>query len=424
MDGRWTTRTTRARGARAAGLSRLPVAVAVVLASLAVAGAAAAWPAASAAKEKAPKIDAAAAAVMDVPTGRFIYTLRAGKRLPMASTTKIMTARLALETLEARQDIVVPALTLRWDEMGVNLRPGQVLPVEKLLEALLVASAGDAAKTLAVASAGSEKAFVAEMNAEAQELGLDETRYANADGLDAKGHFTTARDLTELARLEMDDPEFAAYVALRAVVIPQQGKPKPLKVENTNTLMLRNDWVDGVKTGYTSKAGSCLVASGDFRGHDMIVTLLGAPDPETRNKDIVKLFKYGASLYRTWRSPRAGFVVRTASVPYSRLPLHIVLSSRFTVSIPPGAEVTGDVAAPLVAVPPVAAAEELGRVVYEVDGQPRDERALLAERAVPVADWRSRLRYRLARLWLRGSATLADAFRRAIDPRAVFTPAF
>ncbi|MBM3146656.1 MAG: D-alanyl-D-alanine carboxypeptidase, partial [Actinobacteria bacterium] len=348
----------------------------------------------------------------------------AGKRVPMASTTKIMTARLALQSLDPRQDVVVPPLDMRWDEMDVNLSPGQVLPVEKLMEALLVASGGDAARTLAVAVAGSEKAFVEQMNREAQELGLDDTHYANSHGLDTGGHYTSARDLSLLARLEMEDPEFAGYVAMPSTTIPQQDDPKPLKVESSNTLMLRNEWVDGVKTGYTDKAGSCLVASGDYEQHDMIVTVLGAPDPETRNQDVVKLFKYGASLYVTWRSPEAGQVMASASVSYSRLPLQIVLADRFSVSIPPGAKVTSDVTAPRVAEPPVAGDEELGRVVYKVDGTVRDERALLADRAVPTADWRSRLRFRLARVWQRSSAAVAAAVKRAVDPRAVFTPAF
>ncbi len=381
-------------------------------------------PAVALAKDDPPKIEAAAVAVMDVPTGRFIYAYRADRRVPMASTTKIMTARLALESLDPQQDVVVPPLDMRWDEMDVNLSPGQVLPAEKLMEALLVASGGDAAKTLAVAVAGSEKAFVEQMNREAQELGLDDTHYANSHGLDAAGHYTSAHDLSLLARLEMEDPEFARYVAMPSTTIPQQDDPKPLKVESSNTLMLRNEWVDGVKTGYTNKAGSCLVASGDYEKHDMIVTVLGAPDPETRNQDVVKLFKYGASLYTMWRSPEAGHVMASASVPYSRLPLDIVLAGRFSVSIPPGAEVSSDVTAPRVAEPPVAGDEELGRVVYKVDGTVRDERALLADRAVPTADWRSRLRFRLARVWQRSSEAVAAAIKRAVDPRAVFTPAF
>lgn len=409
-------------GTRTDGTGGRLLALAVVC--LVVVAFAAAWPAAqAAAKDKPPKIEAAAAVVMDALTGRLIYDYRADKRLPIASTTKIMTARVAMEYLDPQEDVVVPQYSIPWDEMDVNLKPGQVLPAETLFEALLVASAGDAAKTLAVASAGSEKSFVEEMNRHAEELGLADTHFANPDGMDAKGHYSSARDLSELGRIEMEDEQFAEYVGMPSVAVPQQGKAKPLKVENTNTLLLRNDWVSGVKTGYTSKAGSCLVASGGYNGHQMIVTVLGAPDPETRNAYIVDLFEYGATLYRTWRSPRAGFVVATASVPYARTTLDIVLSSRYSVSIPPGAKVTSDVSAPSVAAPPVAREQELGTVVYKVDGEERDEQALVAERAVPVADWRSRLRYRLARVWERSRDAVADAFRRAADPRAIFTPA-
>jgi len=378
-----------------------------------------------AANEDAPKIQATSAAVMDVPTGRFIYELRADKRVPMASTTKVMTARIVLESgLDPQARVTVPQLNMRWDEMDVGLKPGQTISADLLLEALLVASAGDAAKTLAAEVAGDEPAFVKLMNEEAKRLGLDDTRYANSHGLDASGHYTTARDLTELARLEMEDDRFAAYVATEEVSVPQVDDPKPLKVENTNQLMLRNNWVTGVKTGYTSGAGYCLVASGVYDGHEMIVTVLGAPDPETRNQDVVKLFKYGASLYQTWKSPAAGAVIATATVPYSTLTLDIVQSARFSVSIPPGAEVSEEVDAPRAVSAPVARDETLGRVSYAVDGDPADERALVADREIPVADWRSRLRYRLWQIWDRGSDALAGAFRRAADPRAIFAPAF
>jgi len=377
-----------------------------------------------AADEEAPQIQATSAAVMDVPTGRFVYELNADKRVPMASTTKVMTARVVLESgIDLQEQVTVPQLEIRWDEMDVGLKPGQRLSVDLLLEALLVASGGDAAKTLAAEVAGSEQAFVELMNQEAEELGLDDTHYANSHGLDAGGHYTTARDLTELTRVEMEDERFAAYVATRQVSVPQQDAPA-LKVDNTNKLMLRNNWVTGGKTGYTSGAGYCLVASGTYDGHEMIVTVLGAPDPETRNRDVVKLFKYGASLYQTWKSPAAGALVATATVPYSRLSLDIVQSKRFSVSIPPGAEVREEIDTPRTVSPPVARNETLGRVSYAVDGDPTDERALVADREIPVADWRSRLRYRLWRIWDTGRDALADAFLRAADPRAVFTPAF
>jgi D-alanyl-D-alanine carboxypeptidase len=390
----------------------------VVTAALLVVFSAAVLPAAAAAKaKKPPVVDAAAAAVMDVPTGRFIYQLNGSRKVAIASTTKIMTAWVTLlSDLKPEQEIVVPPLDLSWDEMDVGLQAGQTLTVDQLLQALLVASAGDAARTLAVAVAGGEEAFARRMNDEAAKLGLKNTHYVNSDGMDARGHYSTADDLTRLARVAMEDETFAAYVKMKSCLVPREGKSKPARYPATNTLMLANDWVDGVKTGYTDDAGSCLVASGEYKGHRMIVTLLGAPDPQTRNADIEKLFKYAAGLYRTWKSPAAGFVYATATVPYSHTSLDIVLSSRYAVSLPPGAKVTSTVRAPAAAAPPVAGDQELGTVTYKVDGKTWEQRGLLADREIPLANWQSRLRYRLGQIWTKGREVVADSFRDLAAP--------
>jgi len=393
----------------------LPVAAAALLTLVP----AAAMPAAGAAgaAKKPPVVKAAAVAVMDIPTGRFIYKVDAERKLAMASTTKVMTARVTLQSgLSLEQEITVPPLDLQWDEMDVGLQAGQVLTTDQLLQALLVASAGDAARTLAVAVAGSEKAFVGRMNDEAAKLGLTGTHYVNSDGMDAEGHYTTAADLTKLSWVEMQDSRFATYVKMKSCLVPQEGKREPARFPTTNTLMLSNSWVDGVKTGYTDDAGSCLVASGEYKGHRMIVTLLGAPDPETRNQDIEKLFKYAAGLYHTWTSPDAGYVYATASVPYSNTSLDIVLSNPYKVSLPPGAKVTHGVRAPSAARPPVTGGQKLGRVVYKVDGKKWAERDLLAEREIPVASWQSRLRYRLGQIWRKGREALSESVRRLAEP--------
>lgn len=379
-----------------------------------------------------PRLGDMSAAVMDQATGRWVYVAAGDRERPMASTTKIMTARLVLGSdLTLQQMVTVPSLQMRWDEMDVKLAAGQRLTVDKLMQAMLVASAGDAARTLAVAVAGSEREFVARMNQEAKALDLDGTHFANPHGMDASGHHTTAKDLTRLAQLEMQDERFAAYVKLRSVSVPQQGKAKPLVEKASNSLLLANDWVYGVKTGYTDKAGSCLVAAGDYEGDRMIVTLLGAPDPRTRDRLVVALFQYASSLYTDWASPAAGTIMESLTVSYSRLDLDLALEQSLELSLPPGAEVSERRQARTTAPVPVRKGQQLGSVVYSVDGQPGGERALVATRTVPVADWRSRLRFRLSRLWESGkhalaqaSGAVANAAREALDPRAVFTLGF
>ncbi len=178
-------------------------------------------PAAAAAPPPPPPVTAKAYVVMDQQTGVVLAASNAGERLPMASTTKIMTGLLTLEHFHDL-DTVVAA---RRDAVGVGedeiyLQKGEKLTVNQLLEALLIQSANDAAADLADAVAGSQAKFVALMNTRARELGLTNTHYANPHGLDAPGHYTSAIDLTRLARFAMRDPRFAGYVGHYTATIP------------------------------------------------------------------------------------------------------------------------------------------------------------------------------------------------------------
>ena len=190
----------------------------------------------------------------------------------------------------------------------------------------------------------------------------------------------------------------------------------------TDTFMLAHrSWVYGVKTGHTDLAGSCLVSAGTYEGKQMIVTVLGAPDPAQRDQAVLALYKYGASLYKTWRSPAAGAVAATAAVPYSTRPVALRLQAGFSTTVPPGARVTSTVSAPRTVKLPLAAGTTVGTVTYKVDGARRGSRRLTAARSVPLPDWQTRLRYRVWSTlhdstatgdWLqRGWRHVTDAFR-------------
>lgn len=394
-------------------------ATAIVLAAAAMLGGGAAQ-----AAPAAPSLTAKAAAVYDVPTGRFVWLLNADQRRAMASTTKIMTARVVLQSgVPLTQLLTVPHLDLRWDESSLSLKAGTRYTVALLLRAMLVASAGDAASTLADGVAGSEQAFVVRMNAEAARLGLTDTHYVTVSGMDAKGHYTTAHDLTELAAATLTMPVFAQDVSDKSVTIRQPGED-PETVPNTNHLLLQDEWVTGVKTGFTDDAGYCLVASGVYRQRHMIVTVLGSPTSDDRFQDASRLFRYGAALYTTWRSPSAGFVQATATVPYSRRPLALQLSERYTVPVPPGVGVTKRVVSPAVVSAPVPYQARLGRVVYSVAGDQRHVTALVAARGMPAPSWQTRLRSRIDSVWERVKHAVGIGLRSVADPCAVLAPLF
>ena len=263
-------------------------------------------PAAAAAPPPPPQVTAKAFVVMDQNTGVVLAESNPNERLPMASTTKIMTGLLTLEHFHNLATVVAA----RRDAVGVGedeiyLQKGEKLTVNQLLEALLIQSANDAAADLADAVAGNQAAFVALMNAKARALGLTNTHYANPHGLDAPGHYTSALDLTHLARIAMRDPRFAGYVGHYTATIPWAHHHYDRVLVSHNELLEDYPWAYGVKTGWTDGAGFCIAAAGLWRGHHVLVTLLGEPDDAHRLVDVVKLFHWSASQYaRQYR--RAG----------------------------------------------------------------------------------------------------------------------
>lgn len=385
----------------AAGLGAL---VALLL-SLSAVAARPAW--AATAAPAPPNLPVAAAAILDRSTGRFIFLLNADTERPMASTTKIMTARVVLDSGVSLSKIVtVGTMHLADDESEVGLKAGEKLTVDQLLQALLVASANDAARTLAISIGGSEAAFVAQMNATALRLGLKHTHYENPHGIDAPGHYSTARDLTRLAWIELRDPRFAGFVRMTSVVLPNPDGKGSERFPTTDTFMLEHPgWVYGVKTGHTDQAGSCLVSAGTYRGEQMIVTVLGAPDPVQRNRALMALYRYGAALYKTWRSPAAGSRVGTVAVPYNTTPVALDLQVGFKTSVPPGARVTRTLSVPRTVTLPLKAGTVLGTLTYKVDGKARGLSHLAAARSVPLPDWQTRLRYRIWSTWHDANAT-------------------
>jgi D-alanyl-D-alanine carboxypeptidase (penicillin-binding protein 5/6) len=219
-----------------------------------------------------------AAVVYDATTGKFLYNLNGDTELPMASLTKMMTALVALRDWHddtARQMVVPEAVNKVYGEM-IYLQPGETYTFRQMLLALLLDSANDAAVTIAVNVAGSQSAFVAEMNQEARLLGLNETHFVNVHGLDAPGHYSSAHDLALLGAAAMTDPIFRQIVALPHAQIPWPAKNSVRDLYNINRLVTGYfPGATGIKTGYTSDALNCVVGSADRGGHEVIAVVMG-----------------------------------------------------------------------------------------------------------------------------------------------------
>jgi serine-type D-Ala-D-Ala carboxypeptidase (penicillin-binding protein 5/6) len=272
-----------------------------------------------------PFVTARTWAIADGRTGAVLWGHDEGKRVDIASTTKIMTAFVVLR-LAAKEPAVldeIVTLSRRADTTigsSSEVQEGEQLPVRELLYGLLLPSGNDAAvafaehfggrmKPLTDASAASDPLprFIAEMNRTAAELGLRDTHFVNPNGLPAPEHQSSARDLAKLTHHALALPSFARYVSTvkhGATVRGPEGRKRNVVWTNTNRL-LDTEGYDGVKTGTTRAAGECLVASGRRNGDHVIVVILGASSTEARYADARNLFRY-AWLMRGKRGDSSG----------------------------------------------------------------------------------------------------------------------
>jgi D-alanyl-D-alanine carboxypeptidase (penicillin-binding protein 5/6) len=238
------------------------------------------------------------AGILVAPDGRLLWGRVIDERRAMASTTKIMTAIVTLEnTDDLEEQVTVTQRAARVGESEADIRAGERYTVQELLEALLVKSGNDASVALAEHVGESQDDFVRMMNEKATEPGLADTRFANPHGLDEFGHYTTADDLSALSRYAMANEEFRRIVGLEETTI-DGGKGKRT-LESSNLLLGRYDGASGVKTGWTGRAGYCLVATAERGGNELTAVILGADSESIRFDQAEDLLDWGFTNYTT-----------------------------------------------------------------------------------------------------------------------------
>lgn len=247
-----------------------------------------------AARLSRPVVSARAAAVIDRTTGAVLYNKKASLRLPPSSLTKVMTALLVIEHVRNLDSYArVPSEAVGRRGVLLGLHAGDRITIRNLLRGSLTKSASDCSITLAYYVAGSEEAFVALMNARAEELGLTQTQFANSTGVSKPGHYSSALDLARLARAAMSNARFRPFVAAwRARV--RWPPDHDLLVLSRNWLVRYYSWGDGVKTGNTPAAGICMIASGSYESRPLIVVTLHEPSLAAEKADVLGLFRYGS----------------------------------------------------------------------------------------------------------------------------------
>jgi D-alanyl-D-alanine carboxypeptidase len=225
-----------------------------------------------------PGISARGAIVVDAGTGAVLWERYAHRRLPIASTTKIMTATLALERFRADDLVEVPPAATRVPLVREGLRPHERVEAWKLFDGLLMFSGNDDAMTLAVATAGTRRAFLAQMNARARELGMKDSHFSSVSGVIDAGNYSSAWDLAALTRFALRNPRFRQIVRTRIVHVPWSAPTYAKVYVNKNPLLGHYRGADGVKTGWTTLAGHCLVASATRGGRTVVAVVLDDPN--------------------------------------------------------------------------------------------------------------------------------------------------
>ena len=241
-------------------------------------------------------VSARGAVLMEAESGDVVFGQNENARLPMASTTKIMTALVALESLPVETVVKITAPSVGVEGSSIYLTEGETLTLEQLLYALLLESANDAATAIAMAVAGSVEAFAEKMNQRAASLGLKDTHFVNPHGLDHEEHYTTAYELAVITRAALQNETFRAICATKRKTIPLRGEEGIRLLLNHNKLLDSYEGCIGVKTGFTKKTGRCLVSAAEREGITLIAVTLNAPDDW---RDHTAMLDYGFDLYET-----------------------------------------------------------------------------------------------------------------------------
>jgi D-alanyl-D-alanine carboxypeptidase (penicillin-binding protein 5/6) len=371
-------------------LPRPPVAgLLVVLA--AVVGLPAAAPAGAAAP-RPPSIRAPAAILVEPATGDIVYSRNADERRPIASTTKLMTALLALERLPLDDVLTAVPYAAAPAESIAGIRAGERLTVREYVRALLVQSANDAAQTLAVRVAGSRKAFVALMNERARKLGLHDTHFTTPVGLDVPGNYSTASDLVKLALLLRANRFARETVDLRSVTIGKGSRTRTFP--NQNGLVRSVPWVNGVKTGHTRGAGYVLVGSGSRHGVTVLSAVLGDPSDAAREQDTLALLRYGTARYHVVHPVTEGRRYAAAPLAYRDEEVRLVASRTIARVARRGEKLSVTVTGtPSEVEGPVPQGTRLGTLVVRQRGKVVDRVALVTASAVSAASAVQRLEH-------------------------------
>lgn len=333
-------------------------------------------PAASFVRADDLALSAKSAVLMDSADNSVIFEKNAAQRLPMASTTKIMTALVAIEHCPLDRVITVDSAACGVEGSSVYLRPGEQFTMEELLYALLLNSANDAATQIAISVAGSVGDFARMMNEKAAELSLSDTHFTNPHGLDDEEHYTSARDLAALTSAALENPTFREICSTYRHTIGSGESTRRLL--NHNRMLKLYDNAIGVKTGFTKVSGRCLVSAAERNGVTLVAVTLSDPDDW---RDHTAMLDLGFSKVEAVALCTEGSVARDIPCTGGGVEsIRISNKTGVTVDLPADhGDITVTVCAPHILFAPISAGDQIGFAVFSLGGREIGRVALYAE---------------------------------------------
>lgn len=331
---------------------------------------------------------AASAVLMDAYTGKVLYEKEPHKRVAPASITKVMTLLIAMEAIakgKVKWEDRVVVSEEAWELGGsqIWLEPGEEFSLREMMIAIAVGSANDACVTVAEHIAGSHEVFVALMNRKARSMWLKNTHFANAHGLPAENHYTSAYDIAQICREALKYPELLKLTAMKHYDKLRGGRPK---LDNTNKLLWWYKGTDGFKTGWTTEAKYCLASTVKRDGLRLICCVFGIPEPRGHFRESVKIYNWGFANYAFQEFVQPQKVIATVSVGKgTKDQVDITVSRLVGVLIKKGEDVEIKIQKKLPSsiTAPVRKGQLLGDLVVRVKGEIVEQVPLIAKEDVP-----------------------------------------
>ena len=331
-----------------------------------------------------PRVLSPAGILVEAKTGTVLWAHNPDASRPMASTTKIMTALLVLESGRLGETVQVSQNAVKVAESSLNLKLGEHMTMDDLLHGIIMRSANDACVVAAEHLDGSVGAFVARMNSRAAQLGCKHTHFANPNGLQQKGHYSSARDLATMARAAMEYPEFRDIVSTPDYTIERDinRHDRALKARD-HWFLTHYEGADGVKTGYTRQAGHCFVASATRGGFQLVSVLMHSPNIK---KETCALLDWGFANYRGGVAAKPGRPLAEAHVTSgsaAAVPVGVAASAYVVVPMDAGAVRVQPVLTPVRA--PVQTMQVVGHALLVSDGRAVGHIDLIAMNSVDIS---------------------------------------